>query len=100
LFLFKQAYLSSYVGSENVSFQLLKSSGCRPNLREWWVGEKLALITMDGNGLLIAFGNKKKHEQFNLPHQGGKFEFGSLYGGPAQKKRTPLLAMKVWFSHQ
>ena len=35
--------LSSYVGSENAGFRLPKSSGCRPNLREWWVGEKISL---------------------------------------------------------
>jgi hypothetical protein len=61
--------------------------------------KKLALITINGNGLLIAFGNQKKkrkknsldndqwqwvvdcirqpkksNEQFDLPVRGGKFE--------------------------
>ena len=31
------------MGSENASFKLPKSSGCRPNLRVWWVGEKISL---------------------------------------------------------
>ncbi len=46
--------------SENVSFLTPKSSGCKPNLREWWVGEKLALITFKTIGLSSAFGNPKR----------------------------------------
>jgi hypothetical protein len=37
--------------------------------------KKLALITINGKGLSIAFGNpKKNNEQFDLPVRGGKFE--------------------------
>ena len=34
--------LSSYVGSENGKFLTPKVLAARPNLREWWVGEKIA----------------------------------------------------------
>ncbi len=56
--------------------------------------KKLALITMRGDGLSIAFGNPKKDNgQFNLPREGGKSEIGSLHGVPAQRKITlvPLM---------
>jgi hypothetical protein len=56
-----------------------KSSGCRPNLWEWWVGEKkIALITMQGNGLSMDVGNPKKNEDLPCLQSRGKSKFGSL----------------------
>ncbi len=50
-----------------------KSSGCRPNLWEWWLGKQLALITIKGNGLWITFGDpEKSNEQVYLPHLRGR----------------------------
>jgi hypothetical protein len=56
-----------------------KSSGCRPNLREWWVGEKkLPLITMQGNGLSMDVGILKKNEDLPCLQSGGKSKFEFL----------------------
>jgi hypothetical protein len=52
--------LSSYVGSENASFRLPKSSGCRPNLREWWVGEKISLANDGRRWIADEFGSPKE----------------------------------------
>jgi hypothetical protein len=38
--------LSSYVGSENGKFLTPKVLAARPNLWEWWVGEKNAVTMM------------------------------------------------------
>jgi len=38
--------LSSYVGSENSKFLTPKVLAARPNLWEWWVGEKIAATTI------------------------------------------------------
>jgi hypothetical protein len=52
--------LSSYVGSENANFRLLKVLAIgKTSGSGGWV-KKLALITMKGTGLLIDLGNPKK----------------------------------------
>ena len=81
--------LSSYVGSENASFQLQKSSGCKPNLWEWWVGEKISLGNDERQWVVDCVRQPRKNNgQFDLPCEGGKSEIGSLHGVPALEKRT------------
>jgi hypothetical protein len=58
--------LSSYVGSENASFQLLKVLAVgQTSGSGGWV-KKLASIAMKGNGLLMVIGNPKNNEYFAL----------------------------------
>ena len=63
-----------------------------------WV-KKLALITMKGHGLSIAFGNPKKAmSNSSCLIRGGKSESGSWHGVPAQKKRFVLPLGNVWLT--
>jgi hypothetical protein len=58
--------LSSYAGSENASFQLLKVLAIgQTSGSGGWV-KKLTSITMEGNGLPMVVGNPKKNEDFAL----------------------------------
>ena len=61
--------------------------------------KKLALITMQGDGLSIAFGNhpEKNNEQFESSHSRGQVRISSSNGVPARRKRT-FYAMNVWLS--
>ena len=70
--------LSSYEGYEIVGFQLPKSSGYRPNLREWWVGEKISLDYVEGEWLSIAFGNQKNNGKFEPSHPRGQIRILKL----------------------
>ena len=77
-------------GSENVSFQTPKSSGCRPNLREWWVGEKISLDNDKGDGIVVGRRQSKKTmrrsllplKRFRGRMSGSHF----CHGVPAQRK--------------
>ena len=52
------------MGSENVSFHLLKVLAVgQTSGSGGWV-KKLASITMEGNGLLMVVGNPKRNEDF------------------------------------
>ncbi len=74
---------------ENASFQVPKSSGCRPNLREWWVGVKISLNNDERQLVVDCVRQPRKNNgQFDFPRKGGKFEIGSLHGVPALEKRT------------
>jgi hypothetical protein len=52
--------LSSYVGSENGKFLTPKVLAARPNLREWWVGEKISLDNDKGDGIVVGRRQSKK----------------------------------------
>ena len=87
------------MGSENASFQLPKSSGCRPNLREWWVGEKISLDNDERPWIVDCIRqSKKSNEHSSCLIRGGKFESGSCHGVPAQKKRFVLPLGNVWLT--
>jgi hypothetical protein len=45
--------LSSYVGSENGKFLTPKVLAARPNIREWWVGEKNAATNDVGDDGIV-----------------------------------------------
>jgi len=65
---------------ENASFQVPKSSGCRPNLREWWVGERISLGDNERQWVVNCVRQSKKdNDQFDLPCEGGKSEIGSFF---------------------
>ena len=68
----------SYVGSENASFETPKSSGCRPNLRERWVGEKISLCIDKGNGIVVSRRQSKKTMRRSLCFLWRYFEEGRL----------------------
>ena len=78
-------------GSENASFQLPKSSGCRPNLWEWRVGEKISLDNDQWQWVVDCVRQpKKSNEQFDLPVRGASSNWIFKMVFPRRRKETLL----------
>ena len=90
-FAFKVDFNSAYqaMWGQITEISTPKVLAVRPNLREWWVGEKISLDNDERRWVVdCVWQSKKDNGQFDLPCEGGKSEIGSLHGVPAWRKRT------------
>jgi hypothetical protein len=84
---------------ENASFQLPKSSGCRPNLQEGWVGGKISLDNDQWQWVVDCNRQpKKNNEQFDLSLEGANLNSFLAHDVPA--KQNILQSEKMYGLHK
>ncbi len=77
------------MGSQNGKCLTPKVLAARPNLREWWVGEKNCCSNNVGNDSIVDRSlAKTETTRIRFASSGGKFEFYLGHGVPAMQENS------------